>query len=62
MKNSENKAICELEVKFERHINWILNSKRQSYLILRAFLDALKIPKLYKILHHTEYLNACMKY
>jgi len=25
-------------------------------------LDALKIPKFYKISHHIESLNACMKY
>ena len=25
-------------------------------------LDALKIPKFYKILHHIKFLNTCMKY
>ena len=28
----------------------------------RPYLDALKIPKLYKILHHIESLNVCMEY
>jgi len=30
--------------------------------VVNAFLDVLKIPKLYKISHHIESLKACMKY
>ena len=38
--------------------SWLANEKKKS----SPCLVASKIPKLYKILHHIESLNACMKY